>query len=48
MVYDQALGMLLWRRVLDKDCQLISTGWYLWTKNVFLTVINTVLVFHTT
>jgi hypothetical protein len=20
--------MLLWRRVLDKDCQLISTGWY--------------------
>jgi hypothetical protein len=26
--YDQALGMLLWRRVLDKDCQLISTAWY--------------------
>jgi len=28
MVYNQVLGMLLWRRVLDKDCQLISTGWY--------------------
>ena len=28
MVYSYVLGMLLWRRVLDKDCRLISTGWY--------------------
>jgi hypothetical protein len=28
MVYDHVLCMLLWRRVLDKDYQLISTGWY--------------------
>jgi hypothetical protein len=28
MVYDHVLGMLLWRRVLDKDYQLISIGWY--------------------
>jgi hypothetical protein len=25
MVYSHVLGMLLWRRVLDKDCQLKHT-----------------------